>query len=74
MTCYSVEPIDWIFAKDYIFFPFAKYMSENLGKNLSSKYINMSVNTVINVLIMLTIPPQMHLKHLQKIQLKNQLD
>ena len=42
MTCYSVQPRDQIFVKDYGSFSFAKNMGKNIGKkiskNLSSKY------------------------------------
>ena len=46
MTCssnlathqYSVQPRDQVFVKDYGFLSFAKYMSKNIGKNLSGKY------------------------------------
>ena len=35
MTCYSIQPIDWIFVKGYRFLPFAKITSKNLGKDIS---------------------------------------
>ena len=42
MTCYSVQPRDWIFLKGYRFLSFAKNIGKNIGKNnsksLSSKY------------------------------------
>ena len=42
MTCYSVQPRDWIFVKGYGFLSFAKNMGKhidkNISKNLSSKY------------------------------------
>ena len=42
MTCYSVEPRDQIFLKDYGFLSFAKNMGKKIGQNirksLSSKY------------------------------------
>ena len=42
MTRYSVQPRDWIFAKDYGFLFFARNMRrnviKNICKNLSSKY------------------------------------
>ena len=44
MTCYSVNPRDQIFLKDYGFLPFAENKSQNvaknISKNLSSKYRN----------------------------------
>ena len=42
MICYSVQPRDRIFVKDYGFLSFAKNMGKNIGKNksknLSGKY------------------------------------
>ena len=42
MTCYSVQPRDRIFVKDYGYLSFAKNMDKNIGKNVSkslnSKY------------------------------------
>ena len=42
MTCYSVQPRDQIFLKDYGFLSFAKNMGKKIGQNisksLSSKY------------------------------------
>ena len=42
MTCYSVQPRDQIFLKDYGFLSFAKNMGKEIGQNisksLSSKY------------------------------------
>ena len=42
MRCYSVQPRDRIFVKDYGFLSFAKNINRNIGKNitknLSSKY------------------------------------
>ena len=33
--CYSVQPRDWIFVKDYGFLSFAKNMGKNIGKNIN---------------------------------------
>ena len=33
--CYSVQPRDLIFVKGYEFLSFAKYMGENIDKNIS---------------------------------------
>ena len=38
MTCYSVQPRDWIFVKGYGFLSFARNMGKNRYKNLRSKY------------------------------------
>ena len=42
MTCYSVQPRDWIYVKRYGFFSFVKNMGRNISKNISkdvsSKY------------------------------------
>ena len=42
MTCYSVQPRDQIFLKDYGFLSFAENMGKKIGQNisksLSSKY------------------------------------
>ena len=42
MTCYSVQPRDQIFLKDYGFLSFAKNtgkkIGQNISKSLSSKY------------------------------------
>ena len=38
MTSYSVQPRHWIFVKGYRFLSFAKILSKNIGKNMSSKY------------------------------------
>ena len=35
MTCYSVQPRNWIFVKGYGFLSFAKDMGKNIGKNIS---------------------------------------
>ena len=35
MMCYSVQPRDWMFVKGYGVLPFAKNMSEDIGKNIS---------------------------------------
>ena len=35
MMCYSVEPRDQIFVKDYTFLFFAKNMGKNIGKSIS---------------------------------------
>ena len=35
MTCFSNEPRDQIFVKDYEFLPFAKNVSKNFDKNIS---------------------------------------
>ena len=63
MTCYSVQPRDWIFAKDCRFLSFPKNMGINFGKNinksLTSKY---SQNVLDNGKQLL----QMHLNILQK--------
>ena len=45
MTCYSVQPRDQMFVKDYNFLSFAK----NIGKNISK------INTAKNVLSYETI-------------------
>ena len=67
--CYSVQPRDRIFVKDYGFFSFAKIMGKNIGKNISK---NLNVNAVKNFLIMLNNLQQKHLKLLQIKQFKNQ--
>ena len=38
MTCYSVQPRDWIFVKGYGILSFARNMGKNTCKNLRSKY------------------------------------
>ena len=38
MTCYSVEPRDWIFVKGDGFLSFAKNMGRNTGKNISNNF------------------------------------
>ena len=38
MTCYSVQPRNWIFVKGYGFLSFAGNMGKNIGKTLTSKY------------------------------------
>ena len=42
MTCYSVQPRDWIFVKGYGFLSFAinmgRNIGKNIGKNVSRKY------------------------------------
>ena len=38
MTCYSVQPRNWIFVKGYGFLSFAGNMGENISKTLTSKY------------------------------------
>ena len=35
MTCYPVQPRNWIFVKGYRFLSFAKNMGRNIGKNAS---------------------------------------
>ena len=35
MTCYSIEPKDWIFLEDYGFLSFSKNIAKNMNKNLS---------------------------------------
>ena len=49
MTCYSVQPGDWIFVKGFGFLSFAKNMGKNIGKNICKNLINI----VRNFLIML---------------------
>ena len=38
MTCYSVQPRNWIFVKGYGFLSSAGNMGKNIGKTLTSKY------------------------------------
>ena len=38
MVHYSIEPKDQIFVEGYTYFSFAKFMSKNIGKDIS-KYI-----------------------------------
>ena len=52
-----------IFVKDYGFFTFAKNIGRNICENISKI---LAVNIVKNVLIMLNILLQIHLKLLQK--------
>ena len=40
MTYYSIEPKDITIVKGYRILSFAKYLSKNIGKNLTSKYIH----------------------------------
>ena len=35
MTCYSVQPRDWILVKGYEFLSFPKNIITNIGKNMS---------------------------------------
>ena len=48
MTCYSIEPKDLIFLKDYGFLSFSKNIGKNMNKNLSD-------NIAKSFLIMKTI-------------------
>ena len=38
LKCYSIQPKNWIFVKDYWFFCFAKNVSKNIGENLNGKF------------------------------------
>ena len=38
MTCYSVEPRNWIFVKGYGFLSFARNMCKSISKTLTSRY------------------------------------
>ena len=69
MMHYSVQTRDWIFVKVYEFVSFAKNMGKNIGENISNISV---VTTTKNFLIMLKNLQQMHLKLLQKEQLKKQ--
>ena len=40
MTRYSVQPLDQIFVKGYLFLSFAKNMGKNIGKNISNNVSN----------------------------------
>ena len=44
MICYSTEPMNQIFIKDYGFFSFPKNMSKNISKILSGKYSQVLLN------------------------------
>ena len=79
MTCYSVQPRDWIFVKGYGFLSFAKNMGKhidkNISKNLSSKYSQNILIMLKNLLIKRhhrIIQKQMKKKYLEKdIYLQN---
>ena len=62
MQCYSVQPKDWIYVKDYDFLSFArnigKIFGKNIRKNVSRKYSQNFLITLSNLL-------KMHLKLLQ---------
>ena len=65
MTSYSIESR----VKGYAFWSFAKYMNEDIGKNIRK---TLSGKKAKKLLFMLNNPLQMHLKLLQKTFQKNQ--
>ena len=67
MTPYSNELRDRIFAKGYGFLSFAKHFSKNIDRNIIKSSV---VNTAKYLFIMLNNLVQMHVKLVQKEQLK----
>ena len=59
MACYSIEPRDRIFLKSYVYLSFAKYMSKNIGKNISKSLCEKYSQKLLS-----------HAKNLQQMQLK----
>ena len=70
MVSYSVQSRDRIFVKGYGFLSFAKNKDKNIGRSIVKIRV---LNTARNFLIMLKNLQQIHLKLLQKEQLKKQL-
>ena len=69
MNRYSVQPRDWIFVKGCRILSFAENIGKKISKSISRNLIKKIAR---NFLIILTNQPQMHLKLLQKEQLKKQ--
>ena len=67
MTPYSNELRDQIFAKGYGILSFAKHFSKNIDRNIIKSSV---VNTAKYLFIMLNNLVQMHVKLVQKEQLK----
>ena len=69
MTCYSVQPRDWIFVSAYGFLSFAKNLGKNIGKNISK---NLSSKYSLKLLNHVKQSTTVHLKLLQKEQFQRQ--
>ena len=68
MTCYSVQPRDWIFVSAYGFLSFAKNFGKNIGKNISKK---LSSKYSLKLLNHVKQSTTVHLKLLQKSNSKD---